>query len=165
MLQRPWELPTKPDKSRPCLTHERLRLILRFGLFEFLRFLKQFRITANACYISTKIIPPPCTQGIKPLWASIVLTTYRRYLIAKIARKCEHSKLFIGILKKAYWAWGFSLARELFSIFICHSATNLQEMPCLSALEGWQQGGSRWQQNYIFQSRKTPFSASENIVF
>ena len=50
ILQRPWELPTKPDKSRPCIMHERLRLIHRFGLFEFLRFLKQFRITANACY-------------------------------------------------------------------------------------------------------------------
>ena len=53
-------------------------------------------------------------------------------------------------LRKAYWTWGLSRAWVIF-VFICHSATNLQKMPCLSAFEGWQQGGSRWQQNYIFR--------------
>ena len=33
-------MPANPDKSRPCLTHRRLRLILRVGLYEFLRFLE-----------------------------------------------------------------------------------------------------------------------------
>ena len=59
--------PANPDKSRPCLTHRRLQPILSdFVFFECGRFVRQFRITANACYISTKIIPPPCTQGTKP---------------------------------------------------------------------------------------------------
>ena len=42
-------MPAKPDKSRPCISHRRLRLIHRFCFYEFARFLGQFRITANAC--------------------------------------------------------------------------------------------------------------------
>ena len=63
-----------------------------FALLECGRFVRQFRITANACYISTKIIPPPCTQGVlAPYLATLQkqaskarTTTYRRYLSAKL---------------------------------------------------------------------------------
>ena len=52
MSYRLYHKPQKPDKSRPCLTHRRLQLILSvFVLFECGRFIGQFRITANACYI------------------------------------------------------------------------------------------------------------------
>ena len=40
-----------------------------FALLECGRFVRQFRITANACYISTKVIPPPCAQGFSALLA------------------------------------------------------------------------------------------------
>ena len=49
-------------------------------------------IIANANVLPSKIIPPPCTQGIWTLWASVVLTTYRRYLRAKIRRTEQTTK-------------------------------------------------------------------------
>ena len=43
--------PTNPDKSRPCLTHERLQLILSDWSLLNVVDSEVFRITANACYI------------------------------------------------------------------------------------------------------------------
>ena len=42
--------PTNPDKSRPCLTHRRLRLILSDWILSNVVDSEVFRITANACY-------------------------------------------------------------------------------------------------------------------
>ena len=53
-----------PDKSRPCLTHRRLRLILRIKqLSKFPTFQSVPNNSKRLLYLPTKIIPPPCTQG------------------------------------------------------------------------------------------------------
>ena len=77
-------------------------------------------------------------------------------------RNFKKGILGLRFLSRAWVVFDFHLPLCLQFTRNALSATNLQEMPCLSALEGWQQGGSRWQQNYIFLSRKTIFSKPEN---
>ena len=74
--------------------HRRLRLILRFGLFEFLRFLKQFRITANACYIFPMCHTATLRSG-NLAFQQVPFTTNRRYLMAKVQRLFGTTKYFL----------------------------------------------------------------------
>ena len=75
--------------------------------FKTLTFLARW-ITALCCYcLPTKIIPPPCTQGIQPKHASS--TTIRRYLLAKVRKSRDNTKqnankcwlLFLGMSKNS----------------------------------------------------------------
>ena len=103
--------PQKPDKSRPCISHRRLQLIHRVGLFEFLRFLKQFRITANACYnFHQKSYCHPalreCYELARGLPAYCAVYDDWLYLLAKVRlsfgmRKKKNKSIFLAYSKRS----------------------------------------------------------------
>jgi len=80
-LHRLYHKPTNPDKSRPCLTHRRLQLILSdWFLFECGRFVKLSEQSKRLLIFPTKIIPPPCAQRPRAVYS------HRQYLNAKVQK-------------------------------------------------------------------------------